>query len=200
MDKPDSKTRQRILEAALKRFAEFGYAGTSVQDIVDDAQVTKPVLYYYFSSKAGLYQALIDWAHDERFRLMREAAGRVHTLTEQLVEILVALFDFLKEQRALMRLAFGTAFAARGEIPAEVTYLKKCRRNVEFIHSLIRKAVMAGELDKSFSSEQLTMGVYGMISIYVMAYLVEGGHKLNRKTAQDIVRLYLEGAAKKTER
>jgi hypothetical protein len=33
-------------------------------------------LYYYFQSKAGLYQALIDWANDERYRLMCEAATR----------------------------------------------------------------------------------------------------------------------------
>lgn len=198
MDKTDSKTRQRILEAALKRFAECGYAGTSVQDIVDDAQVTKPVLYYYFKNKAELYQALIDSAHDERYRLMQEAASRTERLPEQLVEILMALFDFLNEHRELMRIAFATAFAGRGEIPAEVSYLKKCQRNVEFIHALIKRGISAGELDKSFGSEQLTMGLYGMMNIHVMAHLVEDRPRLNRKTAQEIVRLYLDGAGRKT--
>ena len=72
----DGNTRSQILRAALKKFAHAGYAGTSVQDIVDAACVTKPALYYHFQSKAGLYQALIDYAHDERLRLMQEAVAR----------------------------------------------------------------------------------------------------------------------------
>ena len=42
--KSNPGTRQQILQAALRRFAHSGYAGASVQQIVDAAQVTKPVL------------------------------------------------------------------------------------------------------------------------------------------------------------
>ena len=74
MGKPVSDPRQRLLDAGLKQFANRGYAGASVLDIVQDAKVTKPTLYYYFESKEGLFQALVDQAMDERLRLMREAA------------------------------------------------------------------------------------------------------------------------------
>jgi len=67
----DSSTRHQVLHAALKKFADCGYEGTSVQDIVETARVTKPTLYYYFGNKAELYQALVDYAHDERRRLMQ---------------------------------------------------------------------------------------------------------------------------------
>ena len=68
-------TRQLILRAALKHFANSGYAATSVQHIVDDARLSKPALYYHFKDKAGLFQALVHEAHDERFRLLCAAAG-----------------------------------------------------------------------------------------------------------------------------
>ena len=42
----DSTTRRQVLQAALKRLAECGYEGTSVQEIVEAANVTKPTLYY----------------------------------------------------------------------------------------------------------------------------------------------------------
>jgi len=59
MAKPaaSSDTRQQLLRAALKHFANSGYAATSVQDIVDDAKLSKPALYYHFKDKAGLFQA-----------------------------------------------------------------------------------------------------------------------------------------------
>jgi len=195
MDKRDSQTRGKILRAALKQFAECGYEGASVQSIVDAARVTKPTLYYYFRSKAGLYQALIDWAHDERYRLMVEAAERGVGLSAQLTEVLAALFEFINDHRALMRIAFATAFSARGEIPSEIRYMDKCERNFEFIHALIRRGLTKGALDKAFTSSQLTLGIYGMMTIKVMEHLVHGKPRLTRRDAESIVQLFLGGAA-----
>ena len=59
MAKHGPETGKHILQAALKRFANAGYAATSVQQIVDDAQVSKPALYYHFQDKAGLFKALV---------------------------------------------------------------------------------------------------------------------------------------------
>jgi AcrR family transcriptional regulator len=195
MDKLDSQTRGRILRAALKHFADCGYAGASVQAIVDAARVTKPTLYYYFKSKAGLFQALIDWAHDERYRLMCEAGERDDNLAGQLTEVLAALFEFINDHRALMRIAFATAFSAKGEIPAEIRYSDKCERNFEFIHALIRQGVAEGTLNDGFSSRELTMGIYGMMTIKVMEHLVHGKPRLTRRDAESIVQLFLGGAS-----
>src|ERR1700741_1558819 len=87
----NSETRDEILQAALKRFAHSGYAAASVQQIVDDAKVSKPALYYHFRDKAGLFQALVDEAHDERYRLIQTAIARTGDLKNQLVEVLTAL-------------------------------------------------------------------------------------------------------------
>jgi len=193
----DSNTRHQVLHAALKKFADCGYEGTSVQDIVEAAQVTKPTLYYYFGNKAELYQALVDYAHDERRRLMQAAAERGETLADKLVEILAAVFDFLQNNRDLMRIAFATAFAAPGELPAEIHYMDKCMRNFEFIHNLIKDGQAAGELDRRFDSKELAFGIYGQLNMYLMAHLLMPDCKLNRQTAQRIVQLFLAGAAVK---
>jgi TetR/AcrR family transcriptional regulator len=195
MDKLESQTRGKILRSALKHFAECGYAGASVQSIVDTARVTKPTLYYYFKSKAGLFQALIDWAHDERYRLMCEAAESGGELGGQLTEVLAALFEFINSNRSLMRIAFATAFSARGEIPAEIRYVDKCERNFEFIHALIRRGLVDGAFNKTYSSRELTMSIYGMMTIKVMEHLLHGKPRLTRRAAESIVQLFLGGAA-----
>ena len=195
MKKTDQATRQRILKSALKRFAHGGYAGTSVQDIVDDARVTKPTLYYYFGNKAGLYQALVDRAFDERFRLIQAAAQRRSSLRDKLVEIIAALFAFLRTNRELMHLAFATAFAAPGEVPAEIRYMDKSLRNFEFIHALIKQGQTAGELDRCFDSEELAFGIFGLLNIYIMAHLLMPRCQLNRRRAERIVELFLTGSA-----
>jgi AcrR family transcriptional regulator len=192
-----AKTEAQILSAALNRFASCGYAGASVQDIVDDARVTKPTLYYYFPSKAALYQALVDSAHDERLRLMQEAAGRAYTLEDQLVEILTALFEYARGHRELMRVSFATAFASPGEFPKELAYVAKCQRNFEFIHALIKDGLADGVLNRRFDSKELAMDIHGLMNVYLMAHLMFPEYRLDRPTAEHVVELFLAGAAAK---
>jgi AcrR family transcriptional regulator len=192
-----SKTRQHILRAALKSFARCGYAATSVRQIVDDARVSKPALYYYFADKAQLFQALVDQAHEERYRLMQAAAERGRTVAEKLEKIMAAVFGFSLRNRELMRLAFATVFAASGESPSRVRCAKKGRRNYEFVRSLIAQGQASGELDLGFSVDELAMGIYGQLNSYVMVRLLVPDCPLDRRTARQIVRLFLEGAARR---
>jgi len=189
-----SNTRQQILQAALKRFAHGGYAGTSIQEIVDDAHVTKPALYYHFEDKAGLYRALVESAYDERYHLMREAETRGRTVREKLVELVTALFEFSQTHRELMRIAFAAAFAAPGEVPAEIQHAQKGRRNYEFVRALIVEGLRSGELDGRFDSEELAFGLYGQLNTYIMVRLLWPDCPLNRKSARRVVELFLTGA------
>src|SRR5271169_5090484 len=104
----NSETRRQILRAALKHFADGGYAATSVQQIVGAAKVSTPALYYHFQDKAALFEALVNEAHDGRARVVREAAARAKDFPSQLREILIALFDYFKKNRDLTRIAFST--------------------------------------------------------------------------------------------
>jgi len=192
-----SETRQHILRAALKSFAHCGYAAASVQQIVDDAKVSKPALYYYFADKARLFEALAGAAHDEPYRLMQAAAAHGGDLKSQLAGILTAIFDHLRGNRELMRIAFATAFAAPGELPEKLRYFDRCERNFEFIHSLMKKALADGTLDKRFDSRELAYGFYGQMNVYIMSHLLMPGYRLNRQTAERIVELFLAGAAAK---
>ena len=187
--------REKILRAGLKAFAERGFAGASVQEIVDAARVTKPVLYYYFKSKTGLYQALLDQASDECYQRVKTAAESVTGLEAQLVEILTALFDFLKQRRDLLRLAFSAAFASPGELPARLKGREQGSRNFDFIHGLIKAGKAAGNLDEKLPSVDLANGIYGALCFHLMIGALKSEVTMNRETAKGIVGLFLHGAA-----
>lgn len=197
MAKPALNTRELVLRAALKRFADAGYAATSVQDIVDDAKVSKPALYYHFTDKAGLFQALVNQAHDERYRVIEEAVAGKKTFRAQAEAMLAALFGYFRENRELMRLAFATMLAAPGEVPEKFSCTEKCERNFEFVHALIQQAQKAGELDRQFDSRELAFGFYGLANFYLVAHLVCPHCEPDRLTARKIVELFLSGAAPK---
>ena len=193
----DSVTRRQILRAAVKRFAHAGYSATSVQQIVDDAKVSKPALYYYFQDKAGLFKALVHHAHDERYRLIGEAAGRAKGIRLQLEGILNELFIFVLKNRELMRIAFATMLAAPGEVPPDLGHGEKCERNFELVHSLIKEAQKNGELDRRFDSQKLTISFYGVANFYLVTHLVCPDFKTDKQTAARVVDLFLNGAGAK---
>jgi len=197
MAKETTDTRQLILRAALKRFADAGYAATSVQHIVDDAQVSKPALYYHFADKAGLFQALVHEAHDQRYRILREAVETSLGIRAQLENMLAALFEYFRQNRELMRISFATMFAAPGEVPEDLSCAEKCARNFEYVHSLIKRAQKNGELDKSFKSRELAFGFYGLANFHLVSHLVAPDCEPDRLTAKKTVELFLAGAAPK---
>jgi len=193
----NGETRQDILRAALKRFAHGGYAATSVQQIVGDAKVSKPTLYYYFSDKAELFQALVNEAHDERFRRIQVAVKRAKTVRSQLVEILVVLFDYFRENRELMRISLATAFASPGEVPEGFNCSDRCERNFELVHAIVKQGLATGELNKKFGSRELAFGFYGQANAHLMMQLFSPDVPLNRELAERIVDLFYSGAGTK---
>jgi TetR/AcrR family transcriptional regulator len=200
MARPKSKsvpdTRQQILRAALRCFAHSGYAGASVQTIVDGAGVTKPVLYYHFGNKEGLYRALIEWAAEERLRRSVAAAARGCTLAEKLIEILSATFDFVRQHRELTRLSLGTLFASKGEVPNQGQCMEKGRQVFDLMQNLAENGRRDGSLKREFSAQELTMGIYGMMNFHVMLHLVIPDEvPLDRSLAARIVTLFLSGGA-----
>ncbi len=53
-----TETEQRIVASAEKLFYQKGKAGTSMQDIADDAGINRTLLNYYFRSKDQLFEAV----------------------------------------------------------------------------------------------------------------------------------------------
>jgi AcrR family transcriptional regulator len=54
-----AETRERILDEALRLFAERGYAGTSIRDLAKRLNMTSASLYYHFTSKEDILDQLL---------------------------------------------------------------------------------------------------------------------------------------------
>ncbi|MBV6658414.1 MAG: TetR/AcrR family transcriptional regulator [Devosiaceae bacterium] len=55
-----SETRAKLLAAARRAFAEHGYAGTSMDELCEDAGLTRGALYHQFGSKKALLEAVVE--------------------------------------------------------------------------------------------------------------------------------------------
>jgi len=191
-----SGARQAVLESAIAEFARKGYAGTSILDVLRATGLSKPTLYYYFDSKAGLFRAILDYAYDEAFRLMQEGTRRKKSCEGQLVEVAAALFVFAEHHKSLLRLLFATIFAAPEEIPPKCIDPAKRRRNFEFVLQIVVEGQKKGELDSRFDPSDLAHGILGAISHRARMHLIEPHGRLDDRCAERVTTLFLDGARK----
>ena len=89
--------RQLIMNSALTLFYESGYDAVGVQQIVDSAGVSKPTLYYYFGSKQGLLEALLNEHFQPMEQKLIEASETGKNIPEKLYRIARAFFNGASE-------------------------------------------------------------------------------------------------------
>jgi TetR/AcrR family transcriptional regulator len=98
-ERRSADTRTKILEVAEREFARRGYEGAHLQHIASQVGVQKTALYYYFPSKAALYEAVLLRMLEAFDACLREALERPGTPEERLERLLDAINDLLAEQR-----------------------------------------------------------------------------------------------------
>jgi AcrR family transcriptional regulator len=149
-------TGKRIVEAALKLFAEQGYHNTGIGAIAEESGCTKAALYHYFSSKEELGYAAID----EWVRLFRKQAGpsRLRTAEHPIDRLIGMLDDFPSALRLetngsiVMGLAHGMAAVHEG-------FRERLRESmttvVEEIEDVVRKGVVGGQIAESVDPNEV---------------------------------------------
>ena len=101
-------TRHRIVDVALRRFAEHGYAATTVEEVAADAEVSVTTFFRYFGSKQELFAAVLD--SDAEFA----ARGPADELPRRVLDALVGEEPDAEHHRLLAMLrSYGDADAAQ---------------------------------------------------------------------------------------
>jgi TetR/AcrR family transcriptional regulator len=156
----DRESRERILFAAAGLFANKGYAGTAVREIVDAAGVTKPTLYYHFKNKEELYKQLMELAMGTFARTLDQALAREGSMRARLVGLFADIYQLFQEHVDLLRLVNSMIYGPQGATPAYD--FQACSDHLERVFgAMLEAGVAAGELRQENQGEvmHLLMGV-----------------------------------------
>ncbi|MCQ2601636.1 MAG: TetR/AcrR family transcriptional regulator [Treponema sp.] len=86
--------KQFIVENSINLFSKKGYEAVGVQEICEVSKITKPTLYYYFKSKAGLLQYISDTKGKELLERIQTALTYNHDFIKGLTDVLKAEINF----------------------------------------------------------------------------------------------------------
>lgn len=156
----EPSVRKTLLLAGISLFAEKGYVSTSVREIVSLAGVTKPVLYYYFKSKEGLFQAILDWAAEEQETILEEALQKPGPALQRIVHLYRRIYQGLMENQQLFKLINHLFFGPPQGAP-RYDIERFHRRMVEVIKAIYLGGLREGEVT-SIDPEEATLLVLGV--------------------------------------
>ncbi len=149
---PEPKARERILETAIGMFAEKGYAGTSVREIVEQAGVSKPVLYYYFKSKEGLFLAILDLAEDLQKQLLSEILKSEGDVLNRLLILYRRIYAGISERRGLYKMIHGLILGPPQGAP-DYDFTRYHRHMIDAIGQIYNGGLACGEVRKTAADE-----------------------------------------------
>jgi len=93
MTRPSDVTRERIMKAAERLFAERGYDATSIRAIVAKARVNQAAINYHFDGKDGLYREVLRAAFGALTEQQLEHADEMKAMSRE-----AALAEFIRRQ------------------------------------------------------------------------------------------------------
>lgn len=150
-------TRQRILDAAFAEFAGYGFAGARVDRIAKAAGCNKNLIYIYFDSKEGLFDATL------RARLGLIAEENPLT-PDDLAEFAGRTFDFVMANPDVIRLTAWTKLDP--DAPDPSTRGDKVSAKV----AAVRAAQKKGQLTDAWDAEFLMTFVMSLATAWVPAF------------------------------
>lgn len=160
--------KDRLLAVALELFAEHGYDGVAVDQIVDAAGVNKRMVYHYFGSKEGLYSAVLAQAFEglrlseEKFFAPKKTRRKPRRAVQDLVEL---YFDFLRSHPEFVRLLLwenlqhGTHLALTGPSVTKSPMLAH-------LQELLNAGTADGTFRRGLDARQVLVHLIGLCLVY----------------------------------
>ena len=188
--------RKTLLLAGINLFAEKGYAGSSVREIVSLAGVTKPVLYYYFQSKEGLFQAILDWAAEEQEGILQEALQSPGTALERIIHLYRGIYQGLMENQQLFKLINHLFFGPPQGAP-RYDIERFHRRMMEVIKEIYLGGLSQGEV-REIDPDEATLLVLGVTDYcFHVDYLHP--ESMDPERAERLLRLAFRGLSERND-
>ena len=186
-------TRKRILHAARQVFSERGYEGATFQAIAVRADLTRPAINHYFSSKRVLYREVVNQTNKLVVMASIERAERETTLMGRLTAFISAAVLANSENPSASAFLVTNVLESQRHPELNTTENDAVRISREFLMRVVNDAIGRGEIaadiDASALVETLLVVLCGVgfYAGYVQSYE-------EMLAVSDVLRQLLEGA------
>ncbi len=181
-------TRERILEAAERLWADRGVRGASLDEIARASGVTKPTLYYHFADKNALYTELVCALLATHATGLRRAARSGAGVRDRLRSAIAYLLQSACAAPRLLRLG-GLSLSTDETSRVRSAFF---RHFYSPLQQILDDGVRAGDL-REIDSAFATQALLNLVEPWIGQALPGG--RTGEQLADEVARLFVEGLA-----
>jgi TetR/AcrR family acrAB operon transcriptional repressor len=170
-------TRSRILDAAERVFQQRGVSGTSLHDIALAAGVTRGAVYWHFTDKADLFNAMMSRVclpieENTALQATLECPDALAALRRHLVDILARVAGEEQTRRVLevatQKIEYVDEFVAVRE-----RHVQMRNQHIDDLERMLRRAQRMGQVVKSPGARQLAIGLHALLDGLLQGWLLD---------------------------
>jgi AcrR family transcriptional regulator len=159
------KTREKLFRVASRLFAERGYDGTSVRDIVAAADANLGAVTYHFGSKEALFGEVLLRKMAPLRRVGEEIAASDLRPEEKIRAMLTAYAEYVLHKDPGLKVLFAETVLGGERLPAEVVEAVEWRNRI--FAEAVREGIRRGDF-RDCDVESAAWIFFGMLSAYVL--------------------------------
>jgi AcrR family transcriptional regulator len=194
--KKRGKTRDKILESAVKLFAEKGFTGTTTKEIAEKAGVNEALVFRYFSTKRALYHAIIE----RKIKGEPESESLINSFRETrddrlfLKSIGIRTLEWIEKDPHFIRLLYFSAL--EGDELSEMFFESYVHHQRELLSDYIEQRISEGAF-KNINPLLAIQAFTGMVANYVIEQKIFGEKKMRDmkygEVVETFIRIFLDG-------
>ncbi len=187
----DTRIRELMLESAVQLFNRKGYAATTVREIVAAVGVSKPVLYYYFGNKEGIYFELMRGPFREFDGVLDECQQNEGSTSERLLSLFNRTLALFLEHIEVVRIMYSLYYGPPQGAPF-FDFKAYHLRFWKVVRGLIDEGSKRGEFRK-IDLKDATWAVIGPLAVATEVGLSHHESVLSADGLSRVLKIILDG-------
>lgn len=192
-------SRNKILEAAVDEFVEYGFSGARVDRIASRADINKAMIYYYYSSKEGLYQAVIDEHVDRLGEEVQTSIAEAVDVEASLLSISTLYMQVFTQRARYLPILLREFASGGGRLRKSLERMTSERGLPALFMRILEEGKRVGRF-RECDSRQALISFIGMNLFYLMLspminaiWDIQDEHAFRQQRPREVVDLFLRG-------
>ncbi len=189
--------RDRILQAAVRVFAQKGFYVARVADVAREAGVADGTIYLYFESKEALLQGLFEESMDRILDMMRELGGEGLPPAERLLQFFERYAQFTEEEPELAEV-LTVQLRESGKLMKQIA----TKRFGEFLHlliGLIEDGQRTGAFRQDLSARTVARAMFGALDELSLSWVMSDARWRLKDSCRELLDVFLRGMSASAE-
>ena len=182
---------QRILEAAIKVFAEQGFFQSTIAQIAKEAGVADGTIYLYFKNKDDILVQFFNYKAKQVFDGFREEVNRAESAVDKLRNLIRRhLAEFQRDRNMAILYQFETHQSSR---LAEEQIKEMSNMYLDIVAEIMEQGQQEGLIRKNLYLSLVKRFILGAVDEVINTWIHSGGEYDLVSMADPLVDLFIEG-------